>query len=96
VKGDDRIRPAARNIFVNRLPNARFELGEIARQIDHNVALLSVHRVELDAKPGSSVIGLGATVSSHAPHNLRAIRTFIAEKRAAINAQASRSYVDLC
>jgi len=42
------------------------------------------------------VIGLGATVSSHAPHNLRAIRTFIAEKRAAINAQASRSYVDLC
>ena len=68
MKGNDGIGPAARNIFVDRLPNTRFELGQIARQIDDDVALLPVYRVELDAEPRPGVIGLGATVSSHASH----------------------------
>ena len=68
VKGNDGIGPATRNIFVDRLPNTRFELGQVARQIDDDVALLPVHGVELDAKPRPGVIGLGATVSSHASH----------------------------
>src|SRR5436309_9637552 len=68
VKRDDGIGSAARNIFVDSLPNARFELGQIARQIDNDVALFPINRVELNAKTRSGVIGLGATVSSHASH----------------------------
>ena len=49
-------------------PNARLELYQIARQINHDVALLSVHGVKLNTKPRSVMIGLGATVSSHTPH----------------------------
>jgi hypothetical protein len=68
MKGDGGVGPAARNIFVDCLSNARLEFRQIARQIDHDVALLSVHRVKLNTKPRSVMIGLGATVSSHAPH----------------------------
>ena len=69
----------------DRLANARFKLCQIARQIDYNVALLSVHRIEFDTKFGSGVIALGATVSSHAPHI--SMEKVIAEKCSAINAQ---------
>ena len=83
VKRDGGIGSAARNIFIDRLANARFKLCQIARQIDHNVALLSVHRVEFDNKFGSGVIALRATISSHAPHI--SMRKVIAEKCSTIN-----------
>src|SRR6266403_830764 len=85
VQRDGGIGSAARNIFVDSLPNTRFELGQIAWQIDYNVALLSVHRVELDAKFRSRVIRLGAAVSSHASHTLDA--NVIADKRSRFNVQ---------
>ena len=68
MKGNGGIGPAARNIFINRLANARLELGQIAWQIDHNVALLPVHGIEFDAKFCPAVIGLAATVAGHASH----------------------------
>ena len=45
VKTDRCIRATARNIFVDCLSNARFELNEIARQINHDVALFPVHGI---------------------------------------------------
>src|SRR5205814_654519 len=64
----------ARNIFIDRLANARLELGQIARQIDYDIALLSIHRIEFDAKLCSVVMDLGAAVTSHASHNRSASR----------------------
>src|SRR6266516_7372645 len=87
MQRDDSIGPATRNVFVDCLANARFELGQIARQIDHDVALFSVHRVELNAKLRACVIRLGAAISSHALHMWT--QTFIAEKRSRFNAQRS-------
>ena len=83
MKRDGGIGPAARNIFIDRLANARFKLCQIARQIDYNVALLSVHRIEFDTKFRSGVIGLAATVPSHASHI--SMRKVIAEKCSTIN-----------
>src|SRR5206468_6175721 len=68
VKTDRCVRATARNIFVDRLANARLELNEIARQIDDDVALFPVHGIYLDSKFCSGVIGLATTVSSHASH----------------------------
>jgi hypothetical protein len=45
VKTHRRICATAGNIFVDCLANARFQLNQIARQIDHDVALLPVHGV---------------------------------------------------
>jgi hypothetical protein len=61
-------RATARNIFVDCLANARLEFNEIARQINHDVALFPVHGIQLDSKFCSGVIGLATTVSSHASH----------------------------
>src|SRR5205823_7575753 len=74
VKSNDDVRSSARNIFIDRLANARLELGQIARQIDYDVALLSIHRIEFDAKFCSVVMDLGAAVTSHASHNRSASR----------------------
>jgi hypothetical protein len=60
--------PAARDIFIDRLANARFELGQIPWQIDHNVALLPIHGIKLDAEFCPAVIGLTAAVARHASH----------------------------
>src|SRR5207244_3262230 len=46
----------------------RLERGQVARQIDDNVALLPVHRVELDAELRAVVIRLAAAVSGHRSH----------------------------
>ena len=45
VKSNDDICPPARDIFINRLADARLELNQIARQIDHDVALFPVHGI---------------------------------------------------
>src|SRR2546430_80247 len=74
MKSNDDVRSSARNIFIDRLANARLELGQIARQIDYDVALLSIHRIEFDAKLCSVVMDLGAAVTSHASHNRSASR----------------------
>src|SRR5206468_7589928 len=55
VKSNGGICPATRDIFIDRLANARFQLSEVARQIDHDIALLSVHRVQLHAKFSSGI-----------------------------------------
>ena len=68
VKSDGGISPAARNIFIDRLANAWLELGQIAWQIDHDIALLPVHRIELDTKFCPAVIDVGTAVTGHAPH----------------------------
>ena len=68
MKGNSGIGPPARNIFIDRLANARLELRQIAWQIDHNVALLPVHGIEFDAKFCPAVIGLAATIAGHASH----------------------------
>jgi hypothetical protein len=68
VKRDVGIGPATRNTFIDRLANARLEFGQIAWEIDHDVALLSVYGIELDAKFCSAMIRLGAAVSGHASH----------------------------
>ena len=68
VKSDRGIGPAAGDIFIDRLANARFQLGQIPRQIDHDIALFPVHRIELDAKFSSSMVRLCAAVASHASH----------------------------
>ena len=65
---DENVGSAARNIFVDRLANARLELGQIARQIDDDVALLPVHGIEFDAELCPAVIGLAAAVTGHASH----------------------------
>ena len=88
VKSDGGTGPAALNIFIDCLANARFKLCQIARQIDYNVALLSVHRIEFDTKFRSGVIAIGATVPSHASHIL--MEEVIAEKCSTINAQQGR------
>ena len=62
---DDDIGPASRDIFVDGLTNLRFERGQIARQIDDNVALLPVHGIELDAELDAVVIGFTAAISGH-------------------------------
>ena len=43
VESNCGVGPAARDIFIDRLANTRFELGQVARQIDHDIALLSIH-----------------------------------------------------
>src|SRR5437899_12654703 len=68
VKTDRRARAPARNIFIDRLANTGLELNHVSWQIDHYVALLPVYGIQLDSKFCSSVIGLPATVSSHASH----------------------------
>jgi hypothetical protein len=69
VKSDGGICPAARDIFIDCLANARFQFSEVARQIDDDIALLSVHRVELNAKFSSGVNHFSAAISSHASHS---------------------------
>ena len=64
----DDVGPSARNVFVNGLTDMRLERGQVARQIDDDVALLPVHRVELDAELRAVVIGLAAAVSGHRSH----------------------------
>jgi hypothetical protein len=68
VKGNDDICSTTRNIFVDRLADARLKLGQIARQVDHNVALLSIHRIKFDAEFCPTLIDLAVAVASHAPH----------------------------
>jgi hypothetical protein len=43
VESNCGIGPAARDIFIDRLANARFEFGQVPRQINYNIALLSIH-----------------------------------------------------
>src|SRR5439155_1140519 len=74
VKSNDDVRSPAPNIFIDRLANARLEAGQIAPQIDYDIALLSIHRIEFDAKLCSVVMDLGAAVTSHASHNRSASR----------------------
>ena len=76
---------AARDIFIDRLANARFQLSEVARQINHDVALLSVHRIELNAKFSSGMVHSTAAISSHASHT--SMQKVIAEKRSTFNVQ---------
>jgi hypothetical protein len=45
VKTHRRVCATARNVLVNRLANARLELDQITRQIDHDVALFPVHGI---------------------------------------------------
>src|SRR5438477_8788120 len=79
VKTDCRARAPARNIFIDRLANAGLELNHVSWQVDDYVALFPVYGIELDNKFCSCVIGLPATVSSHASHISRS--KLIAEKR---------------
>ena len=65
---DDDVGPASRNIFVDGLSNLRLERSQIARQIDHDVALLSIYGIEFDAKLSAVVIGLASTISGHRSH----------------------------
>jgi hypothetical protein len=83
VKGDRRVGPAARDIFVDRLTNARFKLSEVSRQINYYIALLSVHRIELHAEFSSGVDHLSAAVSGHASHNC--VQKVMPEKRSTFN-----------
>src|SRR5206468_11881857 len=85
VKSNGGICPATRDIFIDRLANARFQLSEVARQIDHDIALLSVHRVQLHAKFSSGMDHLGAAVPCHASHS--SMQKVIAEKRSTFNVQ---------
>ena len=89
VETDDNIHPAARNIFIDGLTNTRLKLGQVARQIDHNVALLPVHGIELDAEFCTVENGLAAAITGHASHTW--LEKFIAEKRPTFNAQPSTS-----
>src|SRR5690348_3169762 len=76
---DSRAGAAARNISIDRLANARLQLDQVSRQVDDYVALFPVYGIELDSKFRSRVIGLAATVSSHASHI--SAEQLIAEKR---------------
>src|SRR5581483_5446442 len=68
VQGHVHVRASARNIFVDRLTNARLQLGQIARQVHDDVALLAIHGVELDTNLRAGVIGLAASVTGHRSH----------------------------
>ena len=70
VVNDHHICSAARNFFVDRLPNARLELGQFARHIHHNVTLFAIDRVEFDADFCPAVVDLATSVTSHAAHCL--------------------------
>ena len=74
VKRNDHIRSASRNILVDRLADARLELGQVARQIDHDVALLPIDGIQFDTELGTAVIGLGSAISGHASHSRSASR----------------------
>src|SRR4029077_15517955 len=65
---NDDVGSSAGDVFVDRLPNSRFERDEIARQVNHDVALLSIHRIELNAKLRAAVIVLAAPLSGHRSH----------------------------
>ena len=68
VQCDHDIGAAARNFLVDRLPDARFQLSEVARQIHDDVALFAIHRVQFDAEFRAVVIDFAAAVASHASH----------------------------
>ena len=44
------------------------EHGEIARKIDHNIALFSINRIQLHADSRAGVIRFATPVASHAAH----------------------------
>ena len=74
VKSYDHIRSASRNILIDRLANPRLELGQVAWQIDHDVALLPIDGIQFDTELGTAVIGLGPAISGHASHSRSASR----------------------
>ena len=59
---------ATGNIFVDRLTDLGLERGEIAGKIHDDVALLPIHRINLDTELRAVVIGLAAAVSGHRSH----------------------------
>jgi len=65
---DQHIGATAGNARVNRLTNSRFKLGEIAGQVNRNLALFTIHCAEFHAQFYPLAIGFTAAVASHAAH----------------------------
>src|SRR2546430_17687344 len=65
---DQHIGATTGNARVNSLTNSRFKLGEIARQVNRNLALFTIHRAEFHAQFYPLAIGFAAAVASHAAH----------------------------
>src|SRR5438552_6851806 len=66
---DQHIGATAGNARVNRLTNSRFKLGEIAGQVNRNLALFTIHRAEFHAQFYPLAIGFTAAVTGHAAHS---------------------------
>jgi hypothetical protein len=56
------------------LADTRLELGQIAWQINDNVALFSIYGIQFDTKFDTVVIGFTAAVAGHASHSHLASR----------------------
>src|SRR5437870_7746802 len=66
---DQDIGAATGNARVNRLTNSRFKLGEIAREVNRNLTLFTIHRAQFHAPFYALAIGFSAAVASHAAHS---------------------------
>ena len=73
------VRAAARKFLVDRLADARLQLGEIARQVDDDVALLSVHGIQLDTEFHSVVVDFTAAITGHRTHRRTLVAAFADE-----------------
>jgi len=71
VKCDGHIQPAARDLGVDEIADAGLKLGEFAWEIDRDIALLAVHRIQLDGEFCTIVGALAPTVTGHASHDSR-------------------------
>src|SRR5205814_5591387 len=65
---DQDIGAATGNARINRLTNPRFKLGEIAREVNRNLTLFTIHRAQFHAQFYAVAIGFAAAVASHAAH----------------------------
>src|SRR6266496_1954415 len=66
---DQDIGAATGNARVNHLTNSRFKLGEIAREVNRNLTLFTIHRAQFHAQFYALAIGFSAAVASHAAHS---------------------------
>ena len=68
MQRDHDVHAAAGNFFIDGLADSRLQRREIARKIDDDVALLPIHRVQLDAEFRACQIGFAPAITSHAAH----------------------------
>src|SRR4030095_12027979 len=67
-KRDHHIGPPAGQPLRHRLPDTRLEHAQISWEIDHDVALPAIDRIDLHADFRATALALAAAISGHASH----------------------------